>query len=206
MAMDEEHQFILGKIDTVETKLESKMEAQFTRIGNKLEQMVELLQTVAQLQERENRNTNDIIDLRTSLRDSIDTYTKTTVRVHERVDKQEHEAHAVVSTLIKEIDDKLTKASEANAAKHENVVATVRVVETKLNTWLNRGLGAWASASVLLLVIQAIGGYLLSSTKDDFLAVRNQVIVIEKRVAEAEQNLLLLHVRNPPAKDPKPQQ
>lgn len=206
MAMDEEHQFILGKIDTVESKLESKMEGQFTKIGNKLEQLVELLQTVAQLQERENRNTNDIMDLRIALRDSIDMYTKTTVRIHERMDKQDHDIHSSFNSLTREISDRIEKVTTTTTLKYDTMAVTVQAIETRLNTWLNRGVGAWAAASVLLLVIQAIGGYLLTSTKDDFVALRNQVHVIEKRINDTDQHITS-HTHQPhvlPQKDTRP--
>lgn len=191
--MAEMEQYVLNKIDVVEKKLETQVE----KIGQKLDQIVDIMRTVAQLQEREARNSEDITELRKSLRDSMDNYTKTIVRIHERLDKNdavqkqcEREVNTNISSVYREVDQRIDKIMETEDTKRQAIATNVQVVENRLNTWLNRGIGAWAAASVLWLVIQAIGGYLLSSMKDDFVAYRNQMTSIEKRLTEQEQNMI----------------
>lgn len=189
--MADMEQYVLNKVDVIEKKLETQVE----KISNKLDQIVDIMRTVAQLQEREARNSEDIMELRKSLRDSMDNYTKTIVRIHERLDKQddvqkqsEKDINQNISSAYRDVDQRIDRIMEHEETTHQSILTNVRTVENRLNTWLNRGIGAWAAASVLLLVIQGIGGYLLSSMKDDFDAVRNQGQVIEKRVVELEQS------------------
>ena len=189
--MADMEQYVLNKVDTIEKKLETQVE----KISNKLDQIVDIMRTVAQLQEREARNSEDIMELRKSLRDSMDNYTKTIVRIHERLDKQdddqkltEKEINNNINTVSRDVDQRIDRIMEHEEVTHQTILTDVRIVENRLNMWLNRGIGAWAAASVLLLVIQGIGGYLLSSMKDDFTAVRAQGQLIEKRVIELEQS------------------
>lgn len=189
--MADMEQYVLNKVDVIEKKLETQVE----KISNKLDQIVDIMRTVAQLQEREARNSEDIMELRKSLRDSMDNYAKTIVRIHERLDKQddvqkqsEKDINQNISSAYRDVDQRIDRIMEHEETTHQSILTNVRTVENRLNTWLNRGIGAWAAASVLLLVIQGIGGYLLSSMKDDFDAVRNQGQVIEKRVVELEQS------------------
>jgi uncharacterized phage infection (PIP) family protein YhgE len=190
--MDEVEQFVLKKIEIVESKLENHVE----KIGAKLDQLVEIMRTVAQLQEREARNSEDIVELRKSLRESMDNYTRAVTRIHERLDKnedeqkkQEKEIVGQISEVAKAIEHRIEKIEETEELKREKLETDVREVENKLNTWLNRGIGAWAAASVLLLVIQAIGGYLLNNMKDEFNAARQQITTSERRLSETEQNV-----------------
>lgn len=190
--MADMEQYVLNKVDVIEKKLETQVE----KISSKLDQIVDIMRTVAQLQEREARNSEDIMELRKSLRDSMDNYTKTIVRIHERLDKQddvqkqsEKDINNNISSVSRDVDQRIDRIMEHEEITHQTILTNVRVVENRLNTWLNRGAGAWAAASILLLVIQGIGGYLLSSMKDDFVAVRNQGQVLEKRITEIEQTI-----------------
>lgn len=190
--MADMEQYVLNKVDVIEKKLETQVE----KISSKLDQLVDIMRTVAQLQEREARNSEDIMELRKSLRDSMDNYTKTIVRIHERLDKQddvqkqsEKDINNNISLVSRDVDQRIDRIMEHEEITHQTILTNVRVVENRLNTWLNRGAGAWAAASILLLVIQGIGGYLLSSMKDDFVAVRNQGQVLEKRITEIEQTI-----------------
>ena len=190
--MADMEQYVLNKVDVIEKKLETQVE----KISSKLDQIVDIMRTVAQLQEREARNSEDIMELRKSLRDSMDNYAKTIVRIHERLDKQddvqkqsEKDINNNISSVSRDVDQRIDRIMEHGEITHQTILTNVRVVENRLNTWLNRGAGAWAAASILLLVIQGIGGYLLSNLKDDFVAGRNQCQVLEKRITEIEQTI-----------------
>jgi DNA repair exonuclease SbcCD ATPase subunit len=165
-----EHEYLLRKIDSIETRLEGHV----SKIEQRLDQIVHLMQAVAALQEKESRNADAIKEVKVQLKESVDSFNKTVSRVHERLDKLDEIAekeHGVIEGKQKELDVKIL------------------AVDEKVSKWMNRGIGIWIGISALVVVLQTIGGIVLSSFKDEYNTTKTQMTEIGKRQNELEQDI-----------------
>lgn len=167
---DSTNDFILQKIDSIETRLESHV----SKIEQRLDQIVNLMQAVATLQEKESRNAETIREIKVSLKDSIDKFDKTVTRVHERLDRH----------------DELANADQKEAElKLKALDLKIGDVDKKVSQWINRGIGIWLAMSFLVVIVQTLGGFFINSFKDEYAASKTQIIEVQKRQNEIEQDL-----------------
>ena len=162
--MDEkaEHSFLYKKIDSIETRLESHV----TKIEQRLDQLVHIMSAVAALQERETRNADGIKEVKTTLKDSFDSFQKAIERIHIRLDEVHEEQE-------KESDNCLTRDKE--------VSTKVRSVETELAKWRDRGIGLWLGLSLLVFVIQGYGSMVLNSYMEEYKVTKATVVELSRK-------------------------
>lgn len=162
--------FMLHKINNIESRLESHV----TKIEQKLDQLVVLMQSVSALQEKESRNAAAIVEAKENLKDSIDRFDKSVERIHIRLDKIDDESEKdmnLMFTQVRTLDEKINSVDE------------------KTNKWMNRGIGLWIGVSGLVVVLQAAGGFILSSFKDEYNSTKTQMAEIIKRQNELDQDI-----------------
>jgi predicted nucleic acid-binding Zn-ribbon protein len=170
MATEVEQQYLLKKIDSIETRLEGHV----TKIEQRLDQIVHLMQAVAQLQEKESRNAESIKDVKLTLKESVDKFDRTISRIHDRLDK---------------IDSDNEKERSDFTGSSVELGKEIKSVEVKVDKWMNRGIGLWIGISALVIVLQTIGGLVLTSFKDDYSSVKTQQNELSKRQNELEQDI-----------------
>jgi len=167
---DSEHSFLSHKIDTIETRLEGHV----SKIEQRLDQLVHLMQAVASLQEKESRNADSVTELKKSMKESIDKFDKSVERIHARFDK---------------IDDEQEKDLDAMFEKSLALEEKIGTVNEKVAKWMNRGIGLWIGISGLVVILQTVGGMVLSSFKDEYSTTKAQIVEMAKRQNELENDL-----------------
>ena len=179
MAQDTEPNYILHKIDSLEARVDSHI----SKIEQRLDQLVHLMQAVATLQEKESRNADSVIDMKKSVKESMDKFDKSVERIHTRLDK---------------IDDDSEKDMGAMFEKNRSLEKSIAIVDEKVAKWMNRGIGIWIGISVLVVVLQTIGGFVLSSFKDEYITTKTQIVEMVKRQNELENDVSRINttVRN----------
>ena len=179
MASDIEHDYLLKKIDQIETRLEGHV----VKIEQRLDQMVSLMQAVTSLQEKETRNADSIKDVKTTLKESLDKFDKTIGRIHDRLDK---------------LDDISDMEGKEIISKTSALSTNIKEVDDKVSKWMNRGIGLWIGVSALVVVLQTGGALVLNSFKDEYLSTKSQIIEISKRQNEIEQDITRINsnIRN----------
>lgn len=190
--MDDTNQFLLKKIGDVETKLENHI----LKIEQRLDTIVSIMQQVTMLQERESRNSDDIKELKETLKDTIGAFNNTVQRVHVRLDEIEHaranyarEYDMGVKDVESKIMSKLDTFKKETDTTHQILNSNTQEIDMKVSRWMNRGIGIWTAASIFVVILQALGGFLLSNLKDDYQGMKSQVGAIERRLNEMDQTL-----------------
>lgn len=183
LGMDESS-FLIRKVESIETRLENHV----TKIELKLDQIVEIMREVATLQEKESRNAEDILEVKSSLKEVVEGFNRTIERVHARLDTIDNKHDEIERDFSKRVDE-VKKAKEESCSI---VDSKIRKTDEKVNTWLNRGIGAWIAASILLLVIQGIGGIVIKSIQEDFQSMQVKIMESQKRDIEFEKTLSTL--------------
>lgn len=168
-----ENEFLLKKIDSIETRLE----AHVSKIEQRLDQIVHIMQAVASLQEKESRNSDSIKESKEALKISVDKFDKSVSRIHERLDSFDviHNDH-----------------TNKFQAKFDTLDTKIQTTSEEVSKWMNRGIGIWLSISAVIIILQSIGGFVLSSFKDDYQATKTQLSDMTRRQHEIEQDIARL--------------
>jgi uncharacterized phage infection (PIP) family protein YhgE len=155
-----EQEYLLKKIDSIEQRFESHV----TKIEQRLDQIVNLMQTVASLQEKESRNSENIKDLKNDLKETVDKFDRTVNRIHERLDRYDQDNNREQDQVAQQINIKFNTLSDKISA-----------VDSKVDKWMNRGIGIWIGVSALVMVLQTIGALFISSMRDEYQLAKTQV-------------------------------
>jgi DNA repair exonuclease SbcCD ATPase subunit len=169
MNLPPESTYIYNKIESIESRLEGHV----SKIEQRLDQLVHIMQAVAALQEKETRNADSIRELKVQLKESVDAFTKTVTRIHDRLDNMEA-AQLREHHILEERDAELER--------------NVKSVDDKIDKWINRAAGLWMGLSAIIIILQGIGGVFLSSFKEEYQITKVQINDISKRQTELEQD------------------
>lgn len=181
MTSQEETSYLLKKVEGLEMRFENHI----SKIDTKLDQLFRILESVATIQEREQRNSDDIREVKQIMRDTLDKFDNTIRRIHDSLDKKDFARQEEQKDLNKKI---LTIESELESMI-EVVDSKVIIVDKKVAAWLNRGVGLWTGLSILVLVFQVIGGFFVSSIRDDYKSIKSQVADINRKQIEVEYKI-----------------
>jgi hypothetical protein len=86
---------------------------------------------------------------------------------------------ATVKNIEEDFKEEVEKVEEKNA-----------MTQNELAKWLNRGIGAWALASVLLIVLQAAGAYVVNGIVDAGVKTDERMTRMEVRMLENEKRYI----------------
>jgi peptidoglycan hydrolase CwlO-like protein len=168
--MSSENDYLIRKIDSIESKLDSYV----VKIEQKLDQIVHIMQAVASLQEKESRNADSIRELKTDMKETVEKFNQTVVRIHERLDK---------------LDELFDQERDHLAGKSALLDGKINQVDEKVSKWMNRGIGIWLAASLFIVILQSVGGLIIRNTMDDFHQLKAQNQTLEKRINETDNNV-----------------
>lgn len=162
---------VISRVESLETRLSENTQ----RIETRLDDLIELMQKVTQLQEREARNASDIRDLRDAIKIIIDNEERMNQRWHERLTAQAKEIEYSKNEL------KASFEVEHKEIEHDIKCMRAEHAHTKelFNTWLNRGLGAWVVLSVIIGLLQTWGGMMFNASLEEVKQIKTKIIQIE---------------------------
>lgn len=165
--------YILSRVSS----LEENLKGHSRDLEVKLDKIVNLVEKVSVLQQKEISNSDDISEIKTQLNSIIESEKKVNNRMHERID-------IIINDINNYKTIQLTEISNTRA---------------EFNKWLNRGIGAWVIGSILMLFIQSIVGFYVNYTVDKLQEIEHTVITSEKRISilETRNSLLLPKEREP---------
>lgn len=175
---------IASRVESLEGRLDDNID----KINSRLDLIVDLMQKVTALQEREINNQVQINEIKLNMREMNQTLKDWNEHIHERMDRH--------YTEVKVCRDGIHKTIEG---VEDEIVTKLGKIETKatatqeeLAKWLNRGIGAWTLASILIIVIQGLGAYVISGIIDTNSKKDDRMTRIEQRVLENERTMTSL--------------
>lgn len=169
--------------------LEERMEKHSSKIETKLDQLVELMQKVTQLQEREARNADDIHDLREAIKGLIIAQDSMNHRWHERLDK-------IILDLEHHKDTSETKFN----GEIDKLKTSIDKTDKTLHQWLNRAVGGWFAGALLIIIVQGLSVFIVkdSLNKVDINAQKIQLLEAKssERSSSNTQRIIMLEAAN----------
>lgn len=165
-------------------KTESDFIGHLQKVENKLEQIAEVTKTVALLQQQTNQQSEQLIELRTQVREGASKLDATVTRIHSRIDEASASTRDRIDLTGKEAEMKIKSIDDK--ASH---------TDKELRQWLNRGWGAWAAFVILAGVIQTgfyrwIDGIEKTNAKLETQLV-TQSSTVDKHTQQIEQLIVL---------------
>lgn len=165
--------------------LEARFDDTAGKINSRLDQIVELMQKVTQLQEREIKNAENIIEIKHDVKDSNKVTREWNQKIHERLDINTVSARSdrdglaqIVSNAAAELHLRIDIAEDKNQTNKED-----------FQKWFNRGVGAFSLASVLFLGIQGLGAYVLNEFHDKDIVLARSVEAANNRMTAINNRL-----------------
>lgn len=171
---------IASRVESLEGRLDDNIE----KINTRLDLIVDLMQKVTALQEREISNAVQINDLKLSIKETNTTIKEWNTHIHERMDRHYSDIKICregIDATIENIEDEV--ANEIKDVKDKNAAT-----QAELSKWLNRGIGAWALASVLLVLVQGVGAYLVNGIIENARDTNNRISKVEERILTTERD------------------
>jgi uncharacterized phage infection (PIP) family protein YhgE len=114
------------------------------KVEDRLNQIAELTKTVTVLQQQSIQQTDQIQEIRASLKENATKFDNSITRIHTRLDD-----------IVSHNRDKLELHSKEFEIKIDTVKAKANQTDESLKSWLNRGWGAWAIFTLVMTVTGA---------------------------------------------------
>ena len=170
---------IASRVESLEGRLDDNIE----KINTRLDLIVDLMQKVTALQEREISNAVQINDLKLSIKETNTTIKEWNAHIHERMDRH----YADIKICREGIDATIINIEDGIDAELKEVRTKNAETQAELSKWLNRGIGAWALASVLLLLVQGVGAYLVNGIIESSRETNDRISKVEERILTTER-------------------
>jgi len=182
MVQQNDISIIASRVESLEGRLDDNID----KINNRLDQIVDLMQKVTALQEREINNQVQITELKFNQKETNQTLKEWNTHIHERMDRH----YADIKVCREGIDATIANMEDEIQSNIEHVKERNYNTQAELSKWLNRGVGAWALASILLIVLQGAGAYVINGIIES--SVKNDMIIdrIETRMLENERRYI----------------
>lgn len=172
---------IASRVQSLEGRLDDNIE----KINNRLDLIVDLMQKVTALQEREISNAVQINDLKISIKETNQTIKEWNHHIHERMDRH----YSDIKICREGIDASIENLSDDLRLEVKDISAKSQSTQDELAKWLNRGIGAWALASILIIVVQSAGAYMINGIIDNNSKHEARMDRMEARILEDERRL-----------------
>lgn len=151
------------------------------RVEDRLDQLVDLTKTVAVLQQQSTTQTDQIVEMRAQFREAQQKTDNSISRIHTRLDEIVNHQRDKQELMVKEVDMKIgeIRTQSSNTDK-------------EFKQWLNRGLGAFAFASLIFGGIQTVAWRWMDTLDKDREATAKQIQTIVSTIDKHTQSLVLL--------------
>ena len=147
--------------------LEHRFDDNINKINNRLDQIIDLMTKVTQLQEREVKNSEYISELKVNVREVNDSIKDWNHRIHDRMDRH--------FTEVQTLEDGLN-------VKIRDVESQNRLTREEFNKWFNRGIGAWTVASLLVIIVQSAGAYVIDGIIENNKMISQKIERLDSRL------------------------
>lgn len=185
-------QIVTEALNTLNSRIE-KTERDFVghlqKVEDRLDQIVDLTKTVAALQQTSANQNDQILEIRSQLRENAQKIDNSISRIHTRLDEITSHQRDKLELYAKEIELKLANVEEKHVnnveilkGKTENNFSQLKqdlkaefvpvknksdYTEAELKKWLNRGWGVWALAVLIFGTVQTVAFRWVGSLEEE---------------------------------------
>jgi phage shock protein A len=164
-----------SRMDRIETDFVDHIR----KIEDRLDQLVDLVRDVATLKQQYTAQNEGITELRGAIREQSIKMESSIARVHQRLDE-------LTSSVSSSIDIETAKI----VSKLGDFEKDHRDLDKRFQMWLNRGLGAWVAATIVVGILQYTGMKWIEQLDADKTASQAQIQKLSTRVADLEAQSL----------------
>lgn len=167
------------------SRLEKNENAQLQHTQNierRLEQLVELMQTVAQLQSTIAGQNEDLVEVRQSVKELDQRTDKAVTRLHDRIDEQQK----LFSGELKRSLDHMSTSFDKITASVSKLSEKADAHEKDWKQWFNRGWGVFVAVSLVVGFAQAVGARWIDSVERSASSAGEAVKKLELKVTDIE--------------------
>lgn len=175
---------IASRVESLEGRLDDSIE----KINSRLDAIVDLMQKVTALQEREISNGVQITELKVAIKETNQTIKDWNKHIHERMDRH----YTDIKICREGIDATISNVEEEIQTKMDKIQSKADTTQEELAKWLNRGIGAWSLAAALLVILQGAGAYVISGIIDANSKKDEHITKLEQRLSDNEKEVTLL--------------
>jgi len=168
--------------------LEERFEDHASRLEGKLDQIVEIMQKVASLQERENSNSEKIKELYESRKELAAEHKHMNEVMNTRMERHVSDMNMCRDSIINTIN--LTRDQMDVKVKETSIVATK--AREEVDKWLNRGIGAWVIISSCLVLLQVVAAYFIKEVKLQNAEITQVVRQLQTTDTQNQRDILYL--------------
>lgn len=147
-------------------RIDKKYTTSLDKIDLKIDRLVDVNQTVATLQERSVRQTEELHDLRTIVRANKDVTDEASKRIHMRIDDLQKD----MSKYDGRIEDKINS------------------VNSEMKKYIHVGVGLWIAASIFITALQWIGFEYVKAFREDFNGMKTSITTLGNSVRDLKYN------------------
>lgn len=166
--------------------LHSKIEHQERRhnileqkIDHKLDELIDFSREVVKLQERNNRNSDDIATIRQTISDNARLNADSLVRIHQRLDIDMKEAR----DAKRDADQAFIKQQEKEDEERKELDKKISSNKSELDKFKNIAIGISLSMSIIFVMGQYIVNNTLSDIRDSIAAIKDLSVKSDGRFA-----------------------
>ena len=175
-------------------KAEKHIDDDIAQIENRLKQLVELVKTVSSIQHQVASQQQTIIDLRNEIRENME-------QLQALMTTSDGKYASNFSALSKKIGDVVADQTAAR----KKVESRVSSLENRLQTWLNRGIGAWTVFTLVIGTLQYMGLQYVNSLQAERQQLHAAIGKSAAHIADLEMRQQALErqqqvSQNPPSK------
>lgn len=173
-------------------QLERQYETRFDRLDAQIEKLSELKSSVAKLQEKELKNSEDISVIRQDLRGLTHSVTEGVERVHNRIDQLDVKSESRTKDhklYVEKHEDEIAEQFKEVYKTMDHGFSELRRVENSHKKFQDIGIGIWIAGSAALGLIQWLGYSYIETVKTDFENLKTTVKVDSNKTAQLEESL-----------------
>jgi len=189
---------IAEALNTLNSRIE-KTETDFIghlqKVENRLDQLVDLTKQFALLHQHSMQQSDQITEIRNSIRENQTKSDAATARIHTRLDEVINHQRDKLEIFGKEFDMKIERNINNVKTQVDDVSRVAVHTDSEFKKWFNRGWGAWA---IVVLVFGTLSGFSykwLDSVERDKQQIQYSIGAIEK-VIDKQQLVLETSVKD----------
>jgi ABC-type transporter Mla subunit MlaD len=145
-------------------RFDQRYSAHLDKIETKIDRVVELAASISVLQEKTGNHSNELADIKATIKSLSSSTDDSFRRMHSRVD----DGIKVMAQTDERFDSKLEELQRQLDQEDTILKDGIREVHSELKKYIHIGIGMWIAASFLMAFIQWLGMNYINNIKDDF--------------------------------------
>ena len=163
-------------------KTENDFIGHLQKVETRLDQLVDLTKQFALLHQHSMQQSDQITEIRNSIRENQTKSDAATARIHTRLDEVINHQRDKLELFGKEFDMKIERNTGSIKSEVDEVSRIANHTDSEFKKWFNRGWGAWA---IVVLVFSLVSGFSykwLDSVERDKQQIQQSIGSIEKYI------------------------